>query len=110
MNIQAFSTSQYDAMREFFLSLGFAADERSVQLCPLFEGGRGCILSAGNIEFNLEESAKPRRADFNLLIEVPDAVDLSVAIKRYNPTAENTLYGKFLNFTSPDGGRVIIQK
>ncbi len=110
MNTFAFSTSQYDAMLEFFTSLGFSADTSSAQLCPLFEKHRGCILALGDTEFNLEESLSPRKADFNLLIEAPPELDLSDAVSRYRAESDESVYGSFLSFTSPDGGRITIQK
>lgn len=96
-------------MLEFFKLLGFSADASVQQLCPLSETDRGCILSHENIEFNLEESSADRKADFNLMITARIDFDLSNAIAKYRPKLEESLYGRFLYFISPDGGRIVIE-
>lgn len=109
--IFAFSTSNYEAMIQFFRDIGMDVREERTQLCPIFESGRGALVTRGEVAFNIEEStADPRMNSFNLLFtggftneDIQRLRDLG-----YNMPTETSLYGTFHTLKSPDGGTIVI--
>ena len=97
-------------MNKFFAALGFVVTEGSDQLLPLFAGGRGARIRRGNFEFNLEEdTSKQHAANFNLMLTDLSEEEINAAkASGYDFTYEQSLYGEFYTFKSPDGGTFVI--
>ena len=109
--IFAFTTSNYDAMIQFFKDLGMKVNEKRTPLCPLFNSGRGAFVTRGDIAFNLEESTSgPAIASFNVLFTdgFTDADIKRLQQLAYSFSSEASLYGTFHTIKSPDGGTVMI--
>ncbi len=109
--ILAFTTSNYDAMTQFFRALGFEVRETpGDQLVPLFTRGRGAYISRHEIVFNLEESDRDTAAAcFKLLLFGCGQVEIErLSVLGYAHTTEVSLYGTSHRFTSPDGGQVCL--
>jgi hypothetical protein len=109
--IIAYSTSNYEAMRDFFAAIGFEVSEENHQLIPLFERKRGSYVQRGDIVFNLEESEdKERRASVNfLLFGYSDAEMQTVLSKVKSFKKEDGLFSSYYTSPTPDGGKVTIE-
>jgi catechol 2,3-dioxygenase-like lactoylglutathione lyase family enzyme len=104
--ILAFSTSNYDAMKKFFVDFGFIVDEDpDDQLTPFFEHGRASNISRGGFEFQLEESSSgAAKACFNLYL--PDYTSEEIErLKSLGYEYEcQVFFEESHSFRSPDGG------
>lgn len=108
--VLAFSTSNYDAMKNFLADFGFEVVEGSDQLLPLFTGKRGARVSRGDLRFQLEESDdRMHKAFFNLfLTDYSDDETERIKALGYQYKHEVSLYGEFHTFQTPDGGKFVI--
>jgi hypothetical protein len=112
IGIFAFSTSNYDEMKKFFSDLGFnVREDPQDQLVPLFNQGRACYISWGDVSFNLEEStSSAAKASFNLWVlgcsreQVERVKTLGYSMTDSGPT----LFGREYSFVIPDGGTIVI--
>ncbi len=104
--IIAYSTSNYEAMRDFFSAVGFSVSEEQNQLLPLFEKKRGSYVERGDIAFNLEESSdRAKRASVSMLLFGYSDAEVRAAIaKTKHHTKEAGFSGVCYSFPSPDGG------
>jgi len=80
------------------------------QLIPLFEQGRAARVSRGNIEFQMEESKSiGAKACFNLfLTDYSDEEIENIKILGHKCDMQESIYGEFHFFRSPDGGVLVL--
>ena len=97
-------------MKRFLTAMGFVVTEGRDQLLPLFSKGRGGRVKRGGFEFNLEEDiSKQHVANFNLTLWDLSEDELNRAKSSgFEFTYEQSLYGEFYTFKSPDGGTFVI--
>lgn len=111
-HILGFSTSNYEAMKKFFLDFGFDVVENPYgdQLVPFFEGDRAARVKRADLEFNLEESsANGQEARFNLwLPNYSDEEIENLKALGYPCDFQASPYGEFYSFRMPDGGIFIV--
>ena len=106
-------TKNYDAMKQFFVDLGFNVPEadHGWQITPAFNEGRGCVINVGSIPIGLEESThNPPSGPLYLDVGDIGACRLWSVMTKY-PVKE--LGRGFLQSTAtfhvvpPDGGFVV---
>jgi hypothetical protein len=107
-SIFAFSTSNYDAMKNFLMDFGCEVSEGG-QLDRLFTAKRGARVRRGDLDFNLEESEScDQRASFSIFLtdfcdeDVERVKSLGYKEYRYDSFADTHL------FRTPDGGTFMI--
>lgn len=110
VHLMAFSTSNYEAMKEFFANIGFSIDERRSPLTPLFETGRAAYVQRGELAFNLEESENPyQKAQFNLMLCDYDEAEIDrLKASDHHYEYGTSPYGQCYTLYTPDGGTILI--
>lgn len=108
--ILCFSSSNYESMAKFLTVMGFTVTEGHDQLLPIFSTeGRAARIRRGDFEFNLEEDTSAQRvANFDMmLIDLSeDEINRAKASRPFK--YEQSIYGQFYTFKSPDGGTFVI--
>ena len=104
--ILAFSTSNYDVMKKFFIDFGFTVEEDPHdQLTPFFESGRASNISKGGFEFLLEESSSGEaKACFNLYLPNYTSEEIEKLRSLGYDYKSQTFFSESHYFRSPDGG------